>query len=250
MTKTLRPAAWGGVESDESGAVGFVSVAREDPQYGTVFNNGTGTLIEGNWIITAAHVVTANDRYDDSLKYASVKLGHVNREKSPYTANAVDNRIVYHDLYEEDYDGSLRNDLALIPLDPRIANGVESAEIGPRPKVGEVVTFKGWGARSADQHGTPTDFPDELHEGDLVVSESHPAILMLKSMDSGDQSRVVSVMDGDSGGPIFDKQGRLVGVISHRAQQPHELLGPKVGAQSGAIPLESYVNWIKGVTRA
>lgn len=251
MALNLRPSAWGGVPARDSGPVGFVKVARTDPKYGVVFNQGTGTLIMDNWFITAAHVVSDSKRESDTLKYASVTIGQPDRTSGEaYVANAVNNRIVYHNLYEEDYDGSLRNDLALIPLDPSIAKGVKSATIGPRPKVGDVVTFKGWGARGADAHGTPNDFPDVLHEGELIVSESHPAILMLKSMDKGDQSRVVSVMDGDSGGPIFDQQGRLVGVISHRAQQPHELLGPKVGAQSGAIPIESYMGWLQGVVEA
>lgn len=250
MALNLKPAAWGGVASRESGPVGFVKVARTDPTYGTMFNQGTGTLVMGHWLLTAAHVVTETKRDAGTLQYATVTLGDVSREKHPWSTNALDNRIMYHDLYEEDYDGSLRNDLAMIPLDPAISKGVQSAKIGPLPQVGEEVIFKGWGARKTDERGIPTDFPDALHEGRLIVSESHPAILMLKSQDGGDQSRVVSVMDGDSGGPIFNLKGELVGVISHRAQRPHELKGPQVGAQSGAIPLESYMGWIEGVAAA
>ena len=247
--RIIRPAAWGGVPAQDAGPVCFIEVARMHPQFGTILDRGTGTLIMNRWVLTAAHVTTSKVRgfEDDSLQYATVILGDADRTRAPYQANAVNNKILYHDMYEEDYDGRLRNDLSMIPLDPRIGNGVESARIVALPRVGDIVTFKGWGALGTDEHGSPIDFPDVLHEGDLIVAESHPAMMTLKSMDEGDANRVVSVMDGDSGGGIFNQNGELVAVTSHRMQKPHELMGPQTGAESGAVPVAPYIRWIEGI---
>ena len=239
--KTGQPVVYGGTEAEKSGPAGFIEVAYGNKQYGKVKYNGTGTLIFGHWLLTAAHVVVDVSPDADKLLYASVSLGHVDKTKSPYKANA--KNILYYPTYEPSFDGNLRDDLALLQLDPSIAKGVPSAKIGPRPEVGDTVYNIGWGAKQLDSSGMPTNFPDKARKGIYTITESNPAMLTFEG-----KSGTTSVMEGDSGGPLFNEKGELVAVCNLRMKDPTRMA--EVTGDSGAIPLEFYLPWVEQVVRA
>ena len=241
IDKRIKPSVYGGTEAEKSGPAGFVEVAYGNKKYGKVKYNGTGTLVFGNWFLTAAHVVVDVSPDADKLLYASVSLGHVDRTQSPFKANA--KQILYYPTYEPTYEGNLRDDLALLQLDPAIAKGVPSAKIGPRPKVGDTVYNLGWGAQALDQHGQPVKHPTRLRKGIYTVTESSPAMLTFEG-----KSGTTSIMEGDSGGPLFNLKGELVGVVSLRPKDPTN--PTVVSGASGAIPIEFYKSWLEQVARA
>lgn len=236
----VTPAVHGGTEAEYAGPAGFIEVAYRSKTHGKVIYNGTGTLVYGNWFLTAAHVVVDKHPDTDHLLYASVSLGSVSRSEAPYRVNA--DRVLYYPTYEADYDGNLRDDLALLQLDPRISKGVKSVDIGPRPKVGDTIFNIGWGARELDKNGQPKHFPDTARKGIYTVTESNPAILGFVGKGSKQ-----SIMEGDSGGPMFNENGQLVATANLRVQDPTR--PNHVTGESGAIPLEFYQPWIEQAVR-
>lgn len=178
----------------------------------------SGTLIAPNLVLTARHCVadgvSPNGTFGANLPGSAFGIG-TGAEQSPQSPN-----IVAHGLKVYDDGGSkmASHDIALIQLD-RPVTGVPVAAVRPTPTAaGENVTVVGFGE---DGHGELTG--GRYQRSGIEILGVGPTQLMFKPK-SGLQQRVdvptgtictgESACHGDSGGPIFDAQGNVVGVVS------------------------------------
>jgi len=75
--------------------------------------------------------------------------------------------------------------------------GKRAYALGPEPQVGDKVTVI----------GSPIGYPWWAQAGIVAALEDHPGLGRIIGLD-------VDIMPGNSGGPVLDAQGRLVGIVS------------------------------------
>jgi MYXO-CTERM domain-containing protein len=209
---------------------GTSSPASQDSVVMLQFGEGfcSGTLIAPNVVLTARHCVTnlAQDQCgtfqgDIAPATLGVAVGATSTETSPAVAHA---KKYFYVQNAKDLCGPY--DIALIVLDKEIA-GAKTSPVRSAPvTVGETFVAVGYGEDENKQVSVrrqrtgvqalavgpatktfaPADgaapYDYEVPLGEFVVSEA--------------------VCHGDSGGPLFDKDGRVVGVTS-RGTDPNDV---------------------------
>lgn len=240
----------GGKKLSNSGASAYITVGYKykNSSDSMIMSNGSGTLLENGIILTAAHVITSTS--NEKPVKVQVELGSVNKKKMPISLRDDDGVLDIHPLYEISGTGRYRSDIGLISVNKKVHEYVTHAKIcWDLPKKGESVHVRGWGGTEFDrERGTVSVFPDELREVELKVIEVNNAIIITEDLSSTEQ--IESVVEGDSGGGVYNSNNELIGVVSHRLVRQEDNLGPIAGAQSAIIPLNYYREWLEGYIHA
>ncbi|XP_029176717.1 mite allergen Der f 3-like [Nylanderia fulva] len=204
-----------------------------------------GIILDENWIMTAAHCIDAN--YPTTCK-----VGKHNIQKSEDTEQAVE---IEKTFMHEQYGGGVGPyDIGLIKLKTplKFTNEVQPIKL-PKPEsdpVGDAI-LAGWG------YITGGSMPDKLQHVDLEYVDRatcHKAVEDLTGSSpvhetnvcTGPMSGGISACNGDSGGPLFEKQGDnyvITGIVSWGI-----IPCGTVGAPSVYTRVSSFNDWIESIT--
>jgi hypothetical protein len=194
----------------------------------------TGTALTRDLVLTAAHCVARNERYD----------------VRPYQTDATFavRSVALHPRFDyESYAASRATaDVALIKLTGLLPDIVVPAALAAprRVHVGETLTIAGFGtvdAGTARGLGVP-------REAKLVVT-GVPGSLQIRLYDQATRNkrRGLGACTGDSGAPAYDGDGPLViGVVSWSTAPLDE---EGCGGLTGVTPLLLYRAWIVETAR-
>lgn len=178
---------------------------------GEIAQRCSGAVIDGGWIVTAAHCVTPG-----AFEHIEVTVGSTDLySPDAYTARA--SQAICHSGYDHRYF-SLANDIALIPLDRPLPRNIATIDVATPEQVFSLPfatqTYSaGWGAVAFGDNGALTSSAQYLKAVDLQLRDVHGAHLY-----ASDDNPVAGVCLGDSGGPLTIGSGAeatLIGIASH-----------------------------------
>jgi Trypsin/Family of unknown function (DUF5977) len=220
------------------------------PYQAAIFFNGNfnagGVILNENWILTAAHVVTyPNSNTQIESNKITVKLGSSNvNDGVSYNADM----IIRHANYNS---SQIYDDIALIHLSTPISfnaniSAISYSTSGDADVVVDMpATVSGWGAVSYNSSSGSATYPNTLFAANVKISSISPTIIYTSSTSTGSQQ---APCFGDSGGPlVVDIAGVgkvLVGVVNGWGDC-------NVGAK-GYAKVSGYASWIlekTGITR-
>jgi len=189
----------------------------------------TATAIARDVVLTAAHCVIGERRrvvrvYQTNSRIPVSRIKrHPNFDPRAYTA------------------ARATADLALVKLGEALPAIVVAAELAPPRKasVGDSLTVAGFGvtkAYTAQGLGIP-------RQATLYVT-GQPGSLQIRLVDQKTIDRIegLGACTGDSGAPAFDRDGRIVGVVSW-STAPNAQEG--CGGLTGLTPLLAYREWVE-----
>jgi V8-like Glu-specific endopeptidase len=154
----------------------------------------TGTLVGPEVLITAAHCADSGyARFGINNEVYEVEL-----TQSPhYDAD--------YRFREPDADTRVNVDLALGVVSKPV-KGVEPVSMAGAPKVGTAITLLGYGCTNTEGEGG--------NDGKLRRGRNRVAEYRGSGYIANDESLTAAGCYGDSGGPVLDDSGRIVGVHS------------------------------------
>jgi hypothetical protein len=195
----------------------------------------TAILISASHALTAAHCV-APVGGDVVEGYLTFTLGGVDYPGHSGSVDVHPDYALNVDFDKDAVDAHIVGDLALVAFEQVIVEDHSLPLAGP-PGVGEEVTQWGLGTDESGWYGTSKT-------GTTQVREVYDTFFLTVA----DQEGYAMLAPGDSGGPSFDDQDRLVGVHSF-IRTPGELYsydgGPPKTA-TGREALDTRVDWAAG----
>lgn len=188
-----------------------------------VLAKGSGVAIAPEWVLTAAHVLAAAPRdvrvrFDDGTERRAA-------------------RLVSHPEFASDRVGF--HDIALVRLAKPLAIDAYPA-IAECP-AGEPVQVVGFGM-FGKLDGGPVDYDGKLRAGRNVVATIQGTCLVCFA-NRGRCRLLYCPASGDSGGPLFNSHGNLVGIHSFTAR-PAGVRRGQYGEESHHTEVSRYAAWI------
>ncbi len=228
-------------------------------------NTCTGTLMGNNKVLTAGHC--GLDHFGKDVNASGVRMDFAGQTYSPSAINV-------HPDYKKNFDPNLndhtreKNDLAVFDLPPSARIPENTARnFGQTASAGQNVTIAGYGHRSFGGAYNPSVDPAGiLRKGTNTVGKVNDGLIELSPSGLGtpsyrpgtefgrgnmgpnstqyDPSRTQAA-PGDSGGPLFNNNGQVVGVASGAFYSPNTI-GPNGRANVDYQRTTSYIDLSHG----
>lgn len=185
---------------------------------------GSGVAISPEWVLTAAHV-TADAPIDMRVRFADGTTRGVAL-------------LVQEPRWKRENVGF--HDIAILKLDKPIGN----AEFPPlgQAEPGRVVQVAGFGM-FGKLDGGELDHDGRLRAGNAVIRELSRSCYLCVA-DRGCCKLLYHIASGDSGGPLFNADGELVGIHSYTSRLSGRRRG-QYGEESAHTQVWAYRDWIR-----
>lgn len=191
-----------------------------------VLAKGSGVAIFPRWVLTAAHVVEdcrrcTRVRFDDGQKRNAVRI------------------VAYPEFVRANVGV---HDLALVELEQPV-DAKEFPAIADC-RAGDTVQIVGFGMFGR-LDGGELAYDGQLRGGQSIVSDINATSIICHAR-RGCCRRLYCPASGDSGGPMFDIDGHLVGIHSYTAR-PAGVRRGQYGEESAHTAVWLYADWIRAV---
>lgn len=228
----------------------LIELAKQYPQI-CHFNNGEGTLIAPQWVLTAGHVGELYENETDQKKLTISCLGQ----------NYLIDKVFVHKEYNGEGRGNLENDIALVKLKTPVQNVIPAKLYSARDEKGKQITLVGSGYTGTGLTGPQKEKWDRITRAvtnKIDGTEGRYIFFRFDAPHSKNATELEGISGpGDSGGPAFVKVNKeivIVGISSHQKIMIEvDDQGNKTGeeGQYGVVEfytrVSDYSNWIKEV---
>jgi secreted trypsin-like serine protease len=221
----------------------FIALAKPYTQV-CHFDNGEGTLIAKQWVITAGHVGALYQKATDPKKLV-VQINH----KSYH----IDKVILHPHFKNFDDPEGLHHDIALIKLKEPVTDAVPARVYVSKDETGKLITLVGAGDIGTGLTGAKSnDHVTRAATNRIEEVTNQWVIFRFDAPGSKNVTEFEGVSGpGDSGGPAFVKKNNVVYIIGISSNQAievddngHETQAGHYGVMERYTRVSLYQDWI------